>query len=257
MELLKFDSVDISYGDQVAVRGVSFSLCEREILALVGESGSGKSTIVRAAVRLPGCGKVTRGRILFRGRDISSLDESEMRRVRGARIAMAFQDAASSFCPVRTVGEQLYESLAAHGKITKGDVKTRALEAFSKLGLDEAVWDSYPFELSGGMCARVGIAVAMLPRPDVLLADEPTAALDTVSKHEVVAEILRLRERLGTSAVIVTHDFSVARHADRIVVLKDGEIVESGATCEVMGTPASDYTRRLLAAMPRLRRREP
>lgn len=252
-DILTFKTVDISYDTQTAVRGIDFSLHEHEILALIGESGSGKSTIIRASARLPNCGKITRGKILFHGRNLALLSEKEMRNIRGYKIGVAFQDALAAFCPVRTIGAQLYEAISAHLKITKLEAKKIALEIFSKLDLDgENIWDSYPFELSGGMCARAGIAAAVLPHPDVLLADEPTAALDTISKHGVITEILNLRQALGTSVILVTHDMGVAKFADRIIVLKDGEIVENGPAEKILRAPSHPYTKNLLASVPKL-----
>lgn len=180
-KILTYDSVEISFDGEAIVHDVSFSLAPGEILGLVGESGSGKSTLIKAAMGLLGQGGlVTRGDICYRGQNILDISEKEKRKVRGAQIGMIFQDAGASLCPIRTIGEQIYESMRAHGKVTRSEAKDRAMELFDKLNFKDSqrVWDSYPFELSGGMNQRAGIAIAMLMNPPILFADEPTSALD-------------------------------------------------------------------------------
>ena len=176
-KLLNYDSVEISFDGTPVVHDISFSLQPGEILGLVGESGSGKSTLIKAAMGLLGdTGLVTRGDITFRGRNLVDMPESELRTVRGAEIGMIFQDAGASLCPIRTIGEQIYESMRAHGKIVKAEAKEHALELLAKLNYKEPerIWESYPFEMSGGMNQRAGIAISMLMNPPVLFADEPT-----------------------------------------------------------------------------------
>lgn len=257
-ELLKYEQVEISYRGLPAVRDVSFSLREGEILGIVGESGSGKSTLIRAAMGLLGpAGTVTRGDILYRGRSLPALTAEELRRVNGPEIGMIFQNAGSSFCPVRTVGAQLFESAAAHGKVSKGDFMEHAVDLLQKIGFEDGkrILDSYPFELSGGMQQRVGIAAAMLLKPSVLLADEPTSALDVFVQKQVVEEMLLLRRTFGTSIVLVTHNIGlVGAMADNVLVLKDGEAVEYGETQQVLQAPENLYTKKLMSAVPRLKR---
>lgn len=258
-ELLKYCHVDISYGADTIVHDVSFSLSKGEILGLVGESGSGKTTLIRAAAGLLGnFGVVSRGDILFEGKDIPDLSEKEMRLLRGSRIGMIFQDAGASLCPIRTIGEQIYESLSAHRKVTKEEAKTEALDMFEKLHFKdgERIFSSYPFELSGGMNQRAGIAIAMLLKPDILLADEPTSALDVVVQRQVVQEMMRVRDIFGTSIILVTHDIGVvSAMADTVLVLSDGQMMEYGSVQDIIENPQNEYTKKLLAAVPRLVRK--
>lgn len=257
-EVLRYDRVDVCYGARRVVENISFSLRPGEILGIVGESGSGKSTLLRAAMGLLGHdGVVTRGDIWFGGENLPDLPERQMRRIRGAQIAMIFQDAGASLCPIRTVGAQIYESMAAHGKISRAASRERALALFEKLRLGDAgrIWDSYPFELSGGQKQRLGIAAAMLMEPTVLLADEVTSALDTTVRKQVMEEMLHLRELMGTAIVLVTHDIGVvSAMADTVLVLRDGRCVEQGRTEAVLRSPREAYTRALLSAVPKLRR---
>lgn len=256
--LLSYQSVEVSFNGQAVTHDVSFSLHAGEILGIVGESGSGKSTLLKAAMGLLGSsGMVTRGDILFGGKNLPDLTESELRSVCGAQIGMIFQDSGASLCPIRTIGAQIYESMSAHMEITKEQAKDKALALFEKLQFKngQRIWDSYLFELSGGMNQRAGIAIAMLMEPKVLLADEPTSALDMVVQKQVVEEMLRLRELFGTAIILVTHDIGVvSAMADTVLVLKQGQVMEYGKAAKVLQTPQNDYTRQLLAAVPRLRR---
>ena len=207
--LLTYQSVEVSFNGLAVTHDVSFTLHSGEILGIVGESGSGKSTLLKAAMGLLGSsGLVTRGDIWFQGKDLPDLPERELRKIRGAKIGMIFQDAGASLCPIRTIGDQIYESMSAHMEITRAQAKEKALALFEKLQFRNGprIWDSYPFELSGGMNQRAGIAIAMLMEPPVLLADEPTSALDVAVQKQVVEEMLRLRELFGTAIILVTHD---------------------------------------------------
>lgn len=258
-KILTYESVEISFGGRTVVQDVNFSLKSGEILGLVGESGSGKSTLIKAAMGLLGSdGLVTKGDIRYMGQNILNIPEKEKRKVRGAKIGMIFQDAGASLCPIRTIGEQIYESMRAHVKITRSEAKDRAMELFEKLNFKDSqrVWDSYPFELSGGMNQRAGIAIAMLMNPPILFADEPTSALDVSVQRQVVKEMLKLRELFGTAIIIVTHDIGVVRAmADTVLVLKDGKAVEYGSAVKVLEHPEDPYTKKLLAAVPKLQRK--
>ena len=258
-KILTYDSVEISFGGKAVVHDVSFSLEHGEILGLVGESGSGKSTLIKAAMGLLGSdGLVTRGDIRYMDQNILDIPEKEQRKIRGAGIGMIFQDAGASLCPIRTIGEQIYESMRAHKKITRSEAKSRAMDLFDKLNFKDSqrVWDSYPFELSGGMNQRAGIAIAMLMNPPILFADEPTSALDVSVQRQVVREMLKLRELFGTAIVIVTHDIGVVRAmADTVLVLKNGKTVEYGTADRVLDHPQDPYTRKLLEAVPKLQRK--
>lgn len=257
-ELLRYDHVDISYLGQPVIRDVSFSLHSGEILGIVGESGSGKSTLIKAAMGLLGCeGQVTRGDIWFKGKNLPELPPKELRKLCGPELGYIFQSSGSAFCPIRTVGVQLFETMRAHGKITKADFEVQALELLSKLGFDSGkrILESYPFELSGGMQQRVGIAAAMLLNPSVLFADEPTSALDVTIQKQVVEEMLMVRQTFGTAIVLVTHNLGViGAMADKVLVLENGRCVECGSTRQVLSQPRANYTKALLAAVPRLRR---
>lgn len=257
-EILRYDHVDISYNGKAVVRDVSFTLSEGEILGIVGESGSGKSTLIKAAMGLLGPnGLVTRGEILYKGKNLPDLKEKDLRKLCGPELGMIFQSAGASFCPIRTVGAQLYESMTEHEAVSKAEFRDRATALMGKLGFEEParILDSYPFELSGGMQQRVGIVAAMLLNPSVLLADEPTSALDVSVQKQVVEEMLLVRETFGSSIVLVTHNLGViGAMADRVLVMKNGETVECGETAQVLNDPQEEYTRTLLSAVPRLRR---
>ncbi|MBR0161219.1 MAG: ABC transporter ATP-binding protein [Oscillospiraceae bacterium] len=256
--LLEYRQVEVSFNGNPVVRDVSFALHPGEILGLVGESGSGKSTLIRAAMGLLGSsGMVTRGDIWFEGKNLPDLSAKEMRRICGAKIGMIFQDCAASLSPIRTIGEQIVESLSAHRRTDVSAAKAAAMALFEKLHFrdGERVWNSYPFELSGGMNQRAGIAIAMLPGPAVLLADEPTSALDVAVQRQVVEEMLAVREAFGTAIIIVSHDIGVvSAMADSILVLRSGNVMEYGSAQDVLNKPQNDYTRELLSAVPRLRR---
>lgn len=256
--LMSYQSVEVSFNGCAVTHDVSFTLQAGEILGIVGESGSGKSSLLKAAMGLLGNdGLVARGDIWFQGQNLPDLSPEELRHVCGAQIGMIFQDAGASLCPIRTIGDQIYESMAAHGDISRAQARERALDLFARLRFKDGrhIWDSYPFELSGGMNQRVGIAIAMLQGPSVLLADEPTSALDVLVQKQVVEELLRLREMFGTAIVLVTHDIAVvSAMADNVLVLKGGRVVEYGRAKKVLEAPEAAYTRELLAAVPRLRR---
>ena len=257
-EILRYEHVDISYNGVPAVQDVSFTLHEGEILGIVGESGSGKSTLIKAAMGLLGPGGlVTRGDIWYKGKDLPDLPEKELRKLNGPEIGMIFQSAGSSFCPIRTVSTQLFESMTEHENLSKREFRSRAAELLQKIGFrdGERILDSYPFELSGGMQQRVGIAAAMLLNPSVLLADEPTSALDVSVQKQVVEEMLLVRRTFGTAIVLVTHNIGVVgAMADRVLVMKNGRTVEYGETRQVLEHPREEYTRTLMSAVPRLRR---
>ena len=187
--------------------------------------------------------------------NILDIPEKEKRKIRGAGIGMIFQDAGASLCPIRTIGEQIYESMCAHTKITRSEAKTRAMDLFDKLNFKDSqrVWDSYPFELSGGMNQRAGIAIAMLMNPPILFADEPTSALDVTTQAQIVRQMMELRDDFGTGIIIVTHNIGVAAYmADQLIVMRHGKVVDHGTREEVLNHPTSDYTKKLLEAVPEM-----
>ncbi len=256
-EIIRYEHVDVSYNGQLMVQDISFSLEQGEILGIVGESGSGKSTLLKAALGMLGKdGLVTRGDIYYEGHDIPDLSPAEVRAISGNGIGMIFQNAGTSFCPIRTVGVQLQEMMEAKGHKDKGQIEKAAMELLEKFGFAEPkrILKSYPFELSGGMQQRVGVAAAMLLKPKLLLADEPTSALDVTVQKQVIEEMLLARQLFGTAIILVTHNMGVVRAmADKMLVMQGGRAMEYGKTAEVMANPSSPYTRKLLAAMPRLR----
>ena len=257
-EILKYEHVDISYNGERVIKDVSFTVNEGEILGIAGESGSGKSTLIKAAMGLLGpTGLVTRGDIWYKGRNLPDLSAREIRELNGPELGMIFQYAGSSFCPIRTVGAQLYESMTEHESVSRPIFQTRAVELLQKIGFEngQRILDSFPFELSGGMQQRVGIAAAMLLNPGILLADEPTSALDVSVQKQVVEEMLLVRKTFGTAIVLVTHNIGViSAMADRVLVMRNGEMVEQGETRQVLEDPKEEYTRTLMSSVPRLRR---
>lgn len=254
--VLTYAHVDIAYGGRTAVRDVSFELPAGRILGIVGESGSGKSTIVRAAMGLLGRGgRVSAGEIVCDGTDVLAASPRELRAMRGVRAGMVFQDCLAALTPTRRIGDQVHEAMAAHGAIERAESDARACELLARLNLDDParVLASYPFELSGGMGQRVGVAMALLLEPSVLLLDEPTSALDVCSQKRLIAELLDIRARQGCAMAVVTHNIGVVRAlADEVLVLRDGEVAEQGPTCDVLRDPKTAYTRRLIEAVPRL-----
>ena len=250
--LLAVRNLAISYGEKQAVHGVNFCLHRGEILVLAGESGSGKSTILRAVMGILDAGFCT-GEILWEGTDVLQLSKDARRKLAGEEIAMVFQNAGASFCPVRTIGSQLYESVCAHRAWSYAEFRERAEALMAQMQLPRMVLDEYPFRLSGGMAQRAGIAAAMLLQPKLILADEPTSALDALTQVRVAKELMALRRRTGVAMLLVTHHMGLAYHmADRILVLRRGETVEQGTREEIFRHPKEAYTKELIAAVPRL-----
>ena len=258
--LLEYSHVDISYNGVAVVHDVSFSVMPGEIVCIVGESGSGKSTLIKAAMgQLGANGCVTRGDIWYGGSSIPDMPARNLRLLCGSDFAFVFQDCLAALAPIRRIGDQIYESMLAHRSINRSECDKLAMDMFSSLGLDdpERVLASYPFNLSGGMGQRVGIAIALLSEPRILFADEPTSALDVIVQAQVIELLGEINEKLGTTILLVTHNMGVVRAiADHVLVLKDGEMVEFGSVDRVLDNPTEAYTRDLLAAAPKLERLE-
>ncbi len=255
--ILDVEHCSICYGGQApAVSDVSFSVGEKEIVSIVGESGSGKTTLIRAILGiLPPGGKILSGKILFQGRDLAQLEEKEMQMIRGTDIAMVFQDVGAAMDPIRKISTQYRESIRAHKKMTLKECYELGKDMFMKVRLTDPdrVMDSYPFELSGGMKQRVGIAMSMTARPKLLLADEPTSALDVTIQAQVVKQMKEMRSQYNASIILVTHNMGVASYiSDRIGVMCRGEMVEFGKRDDIIFRPRHNYTRQLLNAVPRL-----
>jgi peptide/nickel transport system ATP-binding protein len=254
-------SVATAAGPRPLVQGVTFALRPGETLAIAGESGSGKSVTSLAIMGLlPANLAPTAGRVMLGDTDLLRLPERRMRAIRGDRVAMIFQEPMTSLNPVMTVGAQLTEALRAHEPLSAGDARARALDALRAVRLSEPErrLAQYPHELSGGMRQRVMIAMALALRPDVLIADEPTTALDVTVQREVLDLLRDLRRDTGTALVLITHDMGVvAEMADRVLVMKDGRTVEEAPVGQLFEAPSADYTRALLAAVPRMGARLP
>ena len=258
MSLLDIKNCTICYQNGTpAVSDVSLSVNEGEIISIVGESGSGKTTLIRAVLGLlPPGGHVTQGQILFNGTNLTSLREHEMQAIRGRDIAMIFQDVGAALDPIKRIGSQYRESIEVHERLTAREYAAKALDMLKNMQLTDPqrVMDSYPFELSGGMKQRVGIAMAMTSRPKLLLADEPTSALDVTVQAQVVRQMKQLRDTYGTTIILVTHNMGVASYiSDRIGVMCRSHMVELGSRDEIIYHPREQYTKDLLAAVPKLK----
>ncbi|UUW91264.1 dipeptide ABC transporter ATP-binding protein [Pimelobacter simplex] len=254
--VLEIEHLAISFAQpRPAVEDVSVALERGEILALVGESGSGKSMTARAVLGLLPPGAQATGSIRYDGEELLGLPEAELDRFRGARIAMVFQEPQTALNPVRTVGWQLREALRAHGLRSRKAARERAIELLRAVEIPEPErrLGSYPHQLSGGQKQRVVLALALANEPEVLLADEPTTALDVTVQAEILRLLDRIREQTGTAIVLITHNMGVvAEIADRVVVLQAGNVVEEGETRALFAHPREPYTKTLLASVLRL-----
>lgn len=247
-----------TYGGEVqAVRGVSFDLHKGETLAIVGESGCGKSVTSQSIMRLipnpPG--KITCGEIIFQNSDLIKLREPELRKIRGANISMIFQDPMTALNPTLTIGEQIIEGIMEHEKISRAQAKMVAIEMLKLVGIPspETRLKQYPHQFSGGMRQRIVIAMAIVCRPDVLIADEPTTALDVTIQAQILELFRDIQKKTGVSIILITHDLGVvAQVADRIAVMYAGKIVELGTRREIFYHPQHPYTKGLLQSVPRL-----
>jgi len=260
--LLRTDALTVAYRSRgarvVAVQDASILVNAGESVALVGESGSGKTTVARTLLGLlpPRIARIESGRILIEGRDVAASTEDEWERLRGHPIAMVFQDPLSYLNPVMRVGRQIAESVDRHDRAER-DVPRRVAELLALVRLPETAVRSYPHELSGGMRQRVLLAIAIGCRPKLLVADEPTTALDVTTQAEILALLRDLRERLGMAMLLISHDLGVVRHAcERVYVMFRSRIVESGATQDVFARPQHGYTAGLIKAAKAARNSE-
>lgn len=240
-----------------AVDGVSFSISKGETLGIVGESGSGKSVTARSIMRLvpnpPG--KIVSGSIEFNGEDLLSKKECEMREIRGGKIGMIFQDPMTSLNPLFTIGNQMIEAIMIHQKVNKKEARKKAIEALNMVGIPspEARMDNYPHNMSGGMRQRVMIAMALSCNPELLIADEPTTALDVTIQAQILDLIKEMKNKFNMSVLIITHDLGVvADVADKIIVMYAGKIMEYGSTLDLFDNPLHPYTKGLLDSIPTL-----
>ncbi|AKP46391.1 ABC transporter ATP-binding protein [Bacillus smithii] len=248
-------SFDMHAGEVQAVRGVNFELKKGETLAIVGESGSGKSVTTKAIMRLipSSFGSIKEGEILFAGKDLTKLSDSEMDQIRGKEISMIFQDPMTSLNPTMTIGKQIMEPLRKHRKLSKVEAKKKAIDLLHLVGLPqpEARFKQYPHQFSGGQRQRIVIAIALACNPKILIADEPTTALDVTIQAQILELMKDLQQKMETSIIFITHDLGVvANVADRVAVMYGGQIVEIGTVDEIFYDPRHPYTWGLLASMP-------
>lgn len=247
-----------TYGGEVqAVRGVTFDLHKGETIAIVGESGCGKSITAKSIMGLIPAppGKITDGSILFKGKDLVKLPDKEMRKIRGANISMIFQDPMTALNPTLTVGNQIMEGIIQHKKISRAEAKKKALEMLDLVGIPspESRLKQYPHQFSGGMRQRIMIALALVCDPEVLIADEPTTALDVTIQAQILDLFRDIQKKTGVSIILITHDLGVvAQVADRIAVMYAGKVVETGTRRDIFYSPQHPYTKGLLNSVPRL-----
>ncbi len=260
MDMLAVKHLSVAFdtvaGRVQAVRNVSFSLCRGETLALVGESGCGKSATCRAIMRLLARNaQITEGSVELDGQDLLKLSSSAMRKIRGNRIAMIFQDPMTALDPTMKIGRQIAETITLHRRVSHAAANRRALELLAQVGIEDAPrrFHQYPHEFSGGQRQRIVIAIALAADPDILIADEPTTALDVTMQAQILDLIRASQARTGASVIFITHDLGVvANVADRVAIMYAGKIVETGTSQEIFYDPRHPYTWGLLASMPTL-----
>jgi ABC-type dipeptide/oligopeptide/nickel transport system ATPase component len=254
--LLEVRDLNIRFGEKHAVRGISFDIRAGEALGLVGESGSGKSVTSLAIMRLLPPQAAITGAILYGGRDLAALHDDEMRRLRGSEIAMIFQEPMTALNPVMGIGDQIVEAVLAHERIGKSAAKARAIDGLREVGIPEPErrFGAYPHQLSGGQRQRVMIAIALVNRPKLLIADEPTTALDVTVQAQVLELLRELRAKHGLAMLFISHDLGViAQICDRVAVMYGGQVLESGSVAQVFARPSHGYTQGLLHAIPSLK----
>ena len=252
--LLEINDIDVSYGEKPTVTDFSLKLDEGQICSLVGESGSGKTTVIRAVLGLlPGVGKVTKGDIVYEGKSLLEYTPRQWRDLRGSEISMIFQDSGAMMNPTKKIGKVFVEYIRTHKNVSKAEAWDMGVKMLERMRLPDGnnVMNSYPFQLSGGMRQRVGIAMAMTFQPKLLLADEPTSALDVTIQAQIVRQMMELRDEFGTSIIIVTHNLGVAAYmSDYLVVMKMGKVEDEGTRDHILRDTDNEYTQQLLAAVP-------
>lgn len=252
-EILNLKNLSVSYGDINILKDIDLSLKKGEILGIVGESGSGKSTLIKSIMGILDENASIDGEINFEGKDLASLSLKDYRKIKGKEISMIFQNPTEYFNPTRKISKQFIETIRSHNDISKQEIQKKSINTFKFLGLQDGkkIWNSYPFELSGGMNQRVAIALSIMLEPKILLADEPTSALDVTVQAQVVKELLKLRQKLNTSIILVTHNIGVASYmSDNIGVMYGGRIIEYGESEELINNPKHPYTKMLINSVP-------
>lgn len=254
--MLKLNNVTVSYQNTPTVQNFSLDMKQGQIVSLVGESGSGKTTVIRAILGLLSSeGEIVDGSITFEGEDLLSYTPAQWKKLRGSEISMIFQDSGAMMNPTRKIGSVFTEYILTHEKISKKEAWRKGVEMLERMRLPEGdnIMHSYPFQLSGGMRQRVGIAMGMTYQPKLLLADEPTSALDVTTQAQIVRQMMQLRDKYHTSIIVVTHNLGVAAYmSDFIVVMKDGKIEDQGTREYILKESDNEYTRKLLEAVPSL-----
>jgi oligopeptide/dipeptide ABC transporter ATP-binding protein len=254
--IMEVDRLSVTIGSLEIIEGVSFCLYAGKTLALVGESGCGKSMTALALMRLlPRSARISLGTVRLKGRDITRITENEMQSIRGNEISMIFQEPNAALDPLMTIGDQITEAIQAHRPVSYADATVKALELLELVGISEpnTRLAQYPFEFSGGMCQRIMIASALACQPAVLIADEPTTALDVTIQAQILDLIRKLRDETGTAVILITHDMGVvADMADRVAVMYAGQVVEEGDVFDMFASPRHPYTRLLLKSIPRI-----
>ncbi|MSU02664.1 ABC transporter ATP-binding protein [Tissierella pigra] len=257
--LLNIKDLKVSFfnnsGEVKVIRGVSFDLQKGEVLGVVGESGSGKSVTSMSIIKLlKGTGQITNGEIIYKGEDIVKKSEKEMMKIRGNDIAMIFQDPMTSLNPVFTVGSQISDVIRRHQGLSKAKSREKAIEMLKMVGIPspEERYSNYPHEFSGGMRQRAIIAMALSCEPDLLIADEPTTALDVTIQAQILQLLMELKEKIDTSIILITHDLGVvANTCSRVIVMYGGLIMEEGTVDDIFYNPMHPYTRGLLQSLPK------
>jgi ABC-type dipeptide/oligopeptide/nickel transport system ATPase component len=253
--LLSIEELRIRFGTKTAVSGISFSIREGESVGLVGESGSGKSVTSLAVMRLLPPQASLEGAITYRARNLLSISEQDVRQLRGSEIAMIFQEPMTALNPVMRIGDQIAEALHAHHRVSNTEARARTIESLRDVGIPEPERraSAYPHQLSGGQRQRVMIAMTLINRPKLLIADEPTTALDVTVQAQVLALLREIREKHRLSMLFISHDLGVvAQVCDRVNVMFGGQVLESGSVQQVFAAPQHPYTRGLLHAIPSL-----
>jgi len=255
--LLEIENLRVWFGAKEVVRGVSFSLARSEVLGLVGESGSGKSVTSLAILGLLDPAARIEGSIRWQGRELIGLSNKELREIRGREIAMVFQEPMTALNPVMTVGRQISEAIQAHGPRRSGkEARFEAIAALESVAIPDAAqrYGDYPHQFSGGQRQRILIAMALVHKPQLLIADEPTTALDVTVQAQVLELMKTLQRERGLSMLFTSHDLAVVgQMADRVAVMRSGDVLETGSSRQVLTEPRHDYTKSLLAAVPTLK----
>lgn len=256
--LLTLQNLDVFYKHQQILSKVNLSLKQGEILGIIGESGCGKSTLLKSIIGILDKQNATiQGKITYQDLDLLQIKSDNWSTIRVNKIGMIFQNAQDTLCPIRTIKDHFIETVQQHHKISKQEILQQTLILFDKLNLKNGqdILNSYPFELSGGMCQRVEIALSIILKPALLLADEPTSALDTISQSQVIKELLLINQLFNTSIIIVTHNINIVKKiAHNIAIIEQGHIIEYAPTSQIINSPKKSYTKKLLNSVLYLNR---